>query len=146
MTIPACCSSSAKPCDVLCFDDLHVRDVARRFVKACLAYLRGGSSPWDGWDAFNDLAFEYQKATTDTRSQRAWPLLTVGGHPCGWAGWTVNASEDDILAVIRALQGPADERVIVLAAQDGIERRRALQEPTFRLPVLKARPSSSVAR
>lgn len=137
MTIPACCSTPGKVCDVLCFDDLHVRDLARSFVKACLYYLRGGSSPWHGWEALNDLAFEYQKATTDARSQRAWPALTLGGHPCGFGGWVVNATEDDILALIHAIQGPSDERVVLLPASDGLERRRVLQEPTFQLPVMK---------
>lgn len=145
MTIPACCSTPGKACPVGCFDDVHVRDLARRFVKVCFTYLRGGCSPWHGWDALNDLAYEWQKATTDARCERDWPALTVGGHPCGFGGWVVNASEDDILALIRAIQGPMDERVVRRRGADGIERVTALQEPTFRLPVMKPRerPQSS---
>lgn len=93
---------------------------------------------FDGWDRLQHLLVDYIRAIQDPRCERAWPLPAYGGHPTtGGPGWAVNADCDDVLALVKAIEGPTVVRVTRRHDPDGFERVSITETPTFRLPAMK---------
>lgn len=133
MTFPTCCATGTAPCPVGCFDELHVRALARTLVAAIFAYLRAKDEIGPDFRVLWAASFAYAQAAADPRAARAWPALTYHGLPCDPRGWPSNASTDDLLDVATALRGPAVDTV----TRHG-PTARVTTEWTFRLPPMRA--------
>lgn len=136
--IPSCCASTSAPCHVGCWDEIHVRNLARELAALCRHYLRHACEVFDGWNRLQHLVVEYIQATQDPRCERAWPLPAYREHPTtnGW-GWIVNADCDDVLALVQAIEGPTVVRVTRRRDPAGFDRVSITETPTFRLPAMK---------
>lgn len=139
---PTCCTKAAGPTHCGCFDEVHVRGLARALVAAIYRHLRTQDEygVGAGFRGLQDAAFEYQKAIRDPRSARAWSELTLGDHPCDAGGWCVNVSDDEMARLAYRLRGP-----IVATVRRHLGGRLTIaEEATFRLPVMKIpAPTSS---
>ena len=121
--VPRCCSTPGQDCHVGCFDELYVRNLAKRLVKVCLAYLGEDDPIGRWWTPFQRAAAAYHEAIRDPRSHRAWPPLAFNGHPTtDWSGWAINASPEDVMALANAPRGPVAFRVERRSYPDGFER------------------------
>lgn len=133
MTIPACSHNPASPCPVGCWDDVHVRALARELGRRLVALLTAGERWHSRFEPLVQAAYDYQEAIRDPRSERAWPVIGWDEQPCDPSGWCANANTDEMADFYYKLRGPVTARTVRLPGG----AVRVEETPTFRLPAMK---------